>query len=120
MCVQVDFGLLKHRSGSKKQNSRGFGHYSFVGSLVLGDNVWAAPQTTVMNEPNLVYICVIAFIAVMLLLSFEALVISLISRLFPARKSDRELVAEVIEQAISKQFPGAKVVAVEEVDPKKN
>ena len=52
-------------------------------------------------------------------LSFEALVISLISRLFPALKSDRELMTEVIEQAVSKRFPGAKVVAVEEVDSKK-
>ena len=71
-----------------------------------------------MNEPNLFSICVIAFIAVMALLSFEALVIYLISRIFPARKSDRELVADVIERAVSSQFPGAKVVAVEEVDSK--
>ena len=73
-----------------------------------------------MNELNLVTICVIAFIAVMLLLSFEALVISLISRLFPALKPDSELVAEVIQQAVSKKFPGAKVVAVDEVDSKKS
>lgn len=73
-----------------------------------------------MDEPNLFSICVIAFIAVMVLLSFEAVVISLISRIFPARKPDRELVAEVIEKAVSQQFPGAKVVAVEEVDTKKN
>ena len=69
-----------------------------------------------MNELNLVSICIIAFIAVMVMLSFEAVVISLISRLFPARKSDRELVSEVIEQAVSQQFPGAKVVAVDEVE----
>ena len=49
-----------------------------------------------MDEPNLISICVIAFIAVMLLLSFEAIIISLISRMFPARKPDRELMAEVI------------------------
>ena len=72
-----------------------------------------------MNELNLVTICVIAFIAVMILLSFEALVISLISRLFPVVKSDSELVAEVLEQAVSKQFPGAKVVAVDEIDAEK-
>lgn len=73
-----------------------------------------------MNEPNLVSICVIAFIAVMILLSLEALVISLISRLFPSLKSDTELVAEVIEQAVAKQFPGAKVVAIDEVDSKES
>ena len=69
-----------------------------------------------MNELNLVSICIIAFIAVMVMLSFEAVVISLISRLFPARKSDRELVSEVIEQAVTQQFPGATVVAVDEVE----
>jgi hypothetical protein len=73
-----------------------------------------------MNELNLVSICIIAFIAVMLMLTFEAVVISLISRLFPARKSDRELFTEVIEQAVSQQFPGAKVVAVDEVETSKS
>jgi hypothetical protein len=73
-----------------------------------------------MNEPNLVAICAIAFVAVMALLSFEALVISLICRLFPALKSDQQLVAEVIEQAVSHKFPGAKVIAIEEVEPSKN
>jgi hypothetical protein len=73
-----------------------------------------------MNEPNLVSICAIAFVAVMVLLSFEALIISLISRLFPALKSDQQLVVEVIEQAVSHKFPGAKVVAVEEVDSQTN
>jgi hypothetical protein len=72
-----------------------------------------------MNETNLLSICAIAFVAVMVLLSFEALVISLITRLFPALKSDQQLVTEVIEQAVSHKFPGATVVAVDEVDPEK-
>ena len=56
----------------------------------------------------------------MVMLSFEAVVISLISRLFPARKSDHELVSEVIEQAVSQKFPGAKVVGVDEVETSKS
>ena len=73
-----------------------------------------------MNEPNLVSICAIAFVAVMALLSFEALMISLISRLFPALKSDQQLFSDVIEQAVSHKFPGAEVVAVDEVDSQTN
>ena len=56
----------------------------------------------------------------MALLSFEALMISLISRLFPALKSDQQLFSDVIEQAVSHKFPGAEVVAVDEVDSQTN
>ncbi len=69
-----------------------------------------------MNEPNLLLICAIAFAAVMALLGFEALVIRLIARLFPARRADHEVMAEVIQRAVAERFPGAKVVAVEEVN----
>lgn len=52
----------------------------------------------------------------MALLGFEALVIRLIARLFPARRADHEVMAEVIQRAVAERFPGAKVVAVEEVN----
>jgi len=68
-----------------------------------------------MEEPNLYSICIIAFVAVMLLLGFEAIVIRLISQVFPARKSDGELVTEAIQQAVESRFPGARVVALEEI-----
>lgn len=60
-------------------------------------------------------ISAIAFGAVMLILGFQALVIRLITQLFPERKSDIETVSEVIQQAVAGQFPGATVVSVEEV-----
>lgn len=68
-----------------------------------------------MNEPNLISVCFIAFVAVMLLLGFEAIVIRLISHLFPERKSEGELATAAIQAAIESRFPGAKVVAIEEL-----
>lgn len=73
-----------------------------------------------MEEHNLMWICVIAFVAVMVLLGFEAFLIGLIARLFPARRPDREVVADVIQRAVAGRFPGATVVAVEEVNPDGN
>jgi hypothetical protein len=70
-----------------------------------------------MEEPNLFSICVIAFVAVMFLLGFEAVVIALISRCFPERKTEGELINEAIQQAVTSRFPGAKLVAVEEMKP---
>ena len=73
-----------------------------------------------MEEPNLVLICAIAFVAVMVLLGFEALVIGLVARLFPHRKPDREVVTAVIQEAVAVRFPGATVLAIEEVKSHKN
>lgn len=70
-----------------------------------------------MEEPNLLSVCVIAFVAVMLLLGFEAVVIRLIAQLFPERKPDDELIAAAIQQAIESRYPGARVVSVEELGP---
>lgn len=70
-----------------------------------------------MEEHNLILICAIAFVAVMAILGFEALVIRLIGQLFPEKKPDLETVAEVIQKAVADRFPGAKVVSVEEVNP---
>ena len=68
-----------------------------------------------MDEPSLYSICVIAFLAVMLLLGLEAVVIRLISQFFPERKPESKLIAEAIQTAIETRFPGAKVVAVKEL-----
>jgi hypothetical protein len=70
-----------------------------------------------MSEPSLLSICVIAFVAVMLLLGFEALIIRLMSQLFPERKSELQLATEAIQQAVEGRYPGARVVAVEAVKP---
>jgi hypothetical protein len=60
---------------------------------------------------------VIAFVAVMLLLALEAVIIHLIGTAFPERRSDADLVTEVVQRAIESRFPGARVVAIEEVKP---
>ena len=70
-----------------------------------------------IDEPNLLSVCVIAFVAVMLLLGFEAVVIRAIAWLFPDQKPDDELVLEAIQQAVQSRFPGARVVSVEDAGP---
>lgn len=70
-----------------------------------------------MDESGLLSVCAIAFLAVMVVLSLEAAIIRLISGLFPARRSEVELVAEAIQQAVESRFPGARVLSVEDVNP---
>lgn len=68
-----------------------------------------------MGAPSLLSVCVIAFVAVMLLLGFEAAIIRLIAWLFPERRTDTDLVTEAIQQALESRFPGARAVTVEEL-----
>lgn len=68
-----------------------------------------------MGEPSLLSICVIAFVAVMLLLGLLAAIIRLMSQLFPERKSDVQLATEAVQQAITGRFPGARVISIEEI-----
>ena len=71
-------------------------------------------------EENLYSVCIIAFTAVMLLLAAEALIIRLISRLFPQRKAETEWIAMAVQKTLDGPFPGARVVAVEEVESNRN
>ena len=70
-----------------------------------------------MGDPNLLSVCVIAFVGVVLLLGLEALIIRLIGRVFPEHRSDAELVTEAIQLTIESRFPGARVVAIDKVKP---
>lgn len=74
-----------------------------------------------MNEPQMqlsvVLVCLIAFVVVMVLLGFLAGVIRLIENAFPHRKSDEEVVREVLQQAVESAIPGARVSAFTEISP---
>ena len=72
-------------------------------------------EVNLIVEPNLIVVCLIAFVGVMGLLGLLALMIRCLGFLFPVRKSDEELVADAIQQAIESTFPGAKVVKIDEM-----
>lgn len=67
------------------------------------------------SEPNLIVVCLIAFVGVMGLLGLLALMICCLGFLFPARKTKEELMADAIQQAINSTIPGAKVVRIDEM-----
>lgn len=72
---------------------------------------------TVSSHLNLVWVCTIAFVLVMLILSFLAWVIYLVEKYFPYRKSDEEVIREVLQQAVGSAHPGARVVSMHETLP---
>jgi hypothetical protein len=69
-----------------------------------------------MNPPNLLVICLSAFVAVFLLLSFLAVVMRLLITAYPQKMSgiDAATIAAV-SAAAAFAFPGTKVTKVEEI-----
>jgi hypothetical protein len=70
-----------------------------------------------MNEHNLLWICLNAFLAVMGLLSLLALFLRLLITLFaekPAAKSD-PAIASAIASSVNSAWPGARVTRIEEI-----
>jgi hypothetical protein len=68
-------------------------------------------------ENNLILICVIAFAAVLTILSLLAGVIAGICKLFPVKAADLpdHGAEEALRQAVSKAFPGCRVSEIREV-----
>ena len=66
-------------------------------------------------EPNLLVVCIIAFISVMMLLSFMAGVMSIIMRVFPVQAPDDEVEPGVVAaiQSIVAMEVGAVVTRIE-------
>ena len=64
-------------------------------------------------QTNLIEVCIIAFLAVMLVLALLAVVIALLTRLFPYRRPESEWLEEAIRQAAEQQFPGATITRIE-------
>jgi hypothetical protein len=69
-----------------------------------------------MNEPNLLVLCAMAFLAVFLVLSLLAFLMVLLTNLFPVRSEegpDAALLAAV-GSAAAAAFPGTKVTHIQE------
>ncbi|MCP4899375.1 MAG: hypothetical protein GY906_20615 [bacterium] len=68
-----------------------------------------------MDTVNLISVCAVAFVAVFVLLSFLAIVMQLITTLFPARQSvlDSAVIA-AISTTVAGVIPGARVTQIEE------
>lgn len=69
-----------------------------------------------MDEVSLLHACLIAFSAVMIILSFLAGAIHLITAIFPDRppKTDPAMVA-AITATVESIYPGARVTRIEEI-----
>ncbi|HMP89637.1 MAG TPA: hypothetical protein PJ991_05525 [Kiritimatiellia bacterium] len=69
-----------------------------------------------MDETNLLLVCLNAFIAVLILLSFFAGIMRLLITLFPEKKTASDnAIASAIDAAVREMLPGARVVRVEEI-----
>jgi hypothetical protein len=67
-----------------------------------------------MTEPNLLVISISAFIAVILLLSFLAGIIRLLTALFPVAEGLDAAVVAAISAAAARVYPGTKITKIEE------
>ena len=69
-----------------------------------------------MDEHNLLYICLNAFVAVMVLLSLLTLLLRLLITLFPERAVRQDsAITSAIQTAVSNLYPGARVTRMEEI-----
>ena len=69
-----------------------------------------------MNPPNLLIICISAYIAVFLLLAFLAIVMRVLTVVFPKRLEGLEpAIVAALTAAATYAFPGTKVTKVEEI-----
>jgi hypothetical protein len=68
-----------------------------------------------LETPDLIAICLIAFLAVFVLLGLLALAMHVITLIFPARKGtiEQTLVA-AISSTVAAVYPGARVTQIEE------
>ena len=69
-----------------------------------------------MNPPNLLIICISAYIAVFLLLAFLATIMKLLTVVFPKKLDGIEpAIVAALTAAATYAFPGTKVTKVEEI-----
>ncbi|MGB5895118.1 MAG: hypothetical protein WBG58_13155 [Ignavibacteriaceae bacterium] len=67
-----------------------------------------------METPDLITICLTSFVAVLLLLSFLALVMRIIILIFPAKDNDDSAVIAAITSTYNVHFPGTKIIKIGE------
>ena len=67
-----------------------------------------------METPDLITICLTSFVAVLLLLSFLALIMRIIVLMFPVKDDDDSLVVAAITSTYNVQYPGTKIIKIGE------
>jgi hypothetical protein len=69
-----------------------------------------------MNPPNLLIICISAYVAVFLLLAFLATIMKILTVVFPKKLEGIEpAIVAALTAAATYAFPGTKVTKVEEI-----
>ena len=69
-----------------------------------------------MNPPNLLIICISAYVAVFLLLAFLATIMKILTVVFPKKLEGLEpAIVAALTAAATYAFPGTKVTKVEEI-----
>lgn len=69
-----------------------------------------------MNEPNLLIVCIASFSAVLLILSFLAIVMHFLMIIFPVKQEIEEdsAIIAAITTAYNRQFPGTRITNIGE------
>lgn len=67
-----------------------------------------------MTEPSLLIICAAAFVAVILLLSFLAGIIRVLTTLFPVPEDTDAVLIAAITSAHAGAYPGTRITKIEE------
>jgi len=67
-----------------------------------------------METPDLITICLTSFVAVLLLLSFLALIMRIIVLMFPVKDDDDSVVVAAITSTYNVQYPGTKIIKIGE------
>jgi len=69
-----------------------------------------------MQPPELVYVCISAFLAVFILLAVLAVIMRLIQVAWPARSGDGDAaVIAAVTSVMQNLYPGTKITKVEEI-----
>jgi hypothetical protein len=67
-----------------------------------------------METPALLTICLISFVAVLILLSILALIMRSLIWIFPFRENDDAAIIAAINTAYQSRFPGTKIIKIGE------
>jgi hypothetical protein len=70
-----------------------------------------------MDSISVLNCCLLSFLAVFVLLSVLAIVIRLMTAIFPEKEAETDLaVVAAIHSAVAAQIPGAQVTSIEEIE----
>jgi hypothetical protein len=67
-----------------------------------------------MNQPDLLYICIAALVAVFLLLGFLAVAMRILTTIFPHRDTTDAALLGAVAAAAAAAYPGTRVTRIEE------